>query len=79
MPLRRRQFRTIAIGYRIALRSERACLRARRARRPRGDRPYVQEDDARRALEECLRDEPDWVGMLYVKPIELDERDVSSN
>ena len=40
---------------------------------------YVQEKDARRAFAEWLRDEPEWVGMLYVKPIDLDERDVSSN
>jgi hypothetical protein len=30
-------------------------------------------------LEECLRDEPDWAGVLYVEPVELDEGDVSAN
>lgn len=39
----------------------------------------LREEDAKRALEECLSDEPAWVGMLYVAPIELDERNVSAN
>jgi hypothetical protein len=26
-----------------------------------------------------FRDEPDWAGLLYVEPVELDERDVSKN
>jgi hypothetical protein len=40
---------------------------------------YVRREDAFADLEEILRDEPDWVGLLYVAPIELDDRDVSSN
>jgi hypothetical protein len=40
---------------------------------------FLQEEDARRALEEALRDEPEWTGLLYVKPVELDDRDVSPN
>jgi len=39
----------------------------------------LREEDARRALENALRDEPEWVGLLTVEPIELDERDVSAN
>jgi hypothetical protein len=39
---------------------------------------FLREEDARRALAECLRDEPDWAGLLYVAPVELDERNVSS-
>jgi hypothetical protein len=30
-------------------------------------------------IEEVLGDEPDWAGLLFVAPIELDERDVSAN
>jgi hypothetical protein len=40
---------------------------------------FLQEEDARRTLDECLRDEPDWVGTLYVEPVEIDERDASLN
>ena len=40
---------------------------------------FLWEEDARRALAECLRDEPAWVGALYAEPIELDERDASPN
>ena len=40
---------------------------------------FLREEDARRALEEALRDEPDWIGLLYVEPIEPDERDLSAN
>jgi hypothetical protein len=42
---------------------------------------FLREEDAR-ALEECLRDEPDepdWIGTLFVEPIELGERDLSAN
>jgi hypothetical protein len=35
---------------------------------------FLQEEDARRALEEILGDEPGWAGTFYVKPGELDER-----
>jgi hypothetical protein len=30
-------------------------------------------------LKDCLRDEPDLGGHLFVMPIELDEREVSAN
>jgi hypothetical protein len=33
---------------------------------------YLFEEDAQRALEECLRDEPDWRGALRLEGIELD-------
>ncbi len=46
----------------------------RRAGREQEDR-RADEDDAQAALEDALRDEPDWVGVLSVVPIELDERD----
>jgi hypothetical protein len=32
---------------------------------------YLFEQDARRALEDCLRDEPDWQGRLRVEEVEL--------
>jgi hypothetical protein len=34
---------------------------------------YLCELDARRALEDCLRDEPEWRGLLRVEPIELSD------
>jgi hypothetical protein len=37
------------------------------------------EEDARIALEDCLRVEPDWVGRLRVETIELDEGELSTN
>ena len=40
---------------------------------------FLREEDALQALEECLHDEPHWVGLLKVEPVELDERDVSAN
>jgi hypothetical protein len=40
---------------------------------------FLREEDARHALEDILSDEPDWAGLFYVAPIELDERDVSPN
>jgi hypothetical protein len=40
---------------------------------------FVCREDAFEALDEALRDEPQWAGTLFVAPIELDERDVSSN
>jgi hypothetical protein len=48
-----------------------------------GDRLAVdvllRREDAWRALEEILQDEPDRATLLYVAPIELDERDISLN
>jgi hypothetical protein len=32
---------------------------------------FITEEDARRALEDCLRDEPDWRGLLRVEAIEF--------
>jgi hypothetical protein len=40
---------------------------------------FIRREDAFAALEDVLGDEPDWRGLLYVAPIELDERDVSAN
>ena len=40
---------------------------------------FLREEDAVQALAECLRDEPRWARVLYVEPIELDERDLSAN
>jgi hypothetical protein len=35
---------------------------------------YLCEQDAQRALEDCLRDEPQWQVLLRVEEIELSER-----
>jgi hypothetical protein len=40
---------------------------------------FLREEDARRALQDILSDEPDWVGLFYVEPVELDDRDLSAN
>ena len=40
---------------------------------------FVRKEDAFEALEDATQDEPGWTGMLFVAPIELDERDVSAN
>jgi hypothetical protein len=40
---------------------------------------FLREEDAERALEACLHDEPQWAGLLRVEPIELDDRDISPN
>jgi hypothetical protein len=40
---------------------------------------FLGEEDARRALEERLRDEPQWDGWVHVEPVELNERDISPN
>jgi hypothetical protein len=40
---------------------------------------FVRREDAIAALEAALRDEPEWVGLLSVVPIELDERELSAN
>jgi hypothetical protein len=36
-------------------------------------------EDARRALEDCLRDEPQWHGRLEVKEVEFDHEHTSLN
>jgi hypothetical protein len=33
---------------------------------------YLAEDEAQRALEDCLRDEPEWRGLLRVEPIDFE-------
>jgi hypothetical protein len=40
---------------------------------------FLREEDARQALEDALRDEPSWTGLLRVEPVELDERNLSAN
>lgn len=40
---------------------------------------FLDRSDAETFVTECLRDEPDWVEILSVVPIELDERAVSEN
>ena len=40
---------------------------------------YLRRGDAERALAAAIRDEPLWIEVLSVVPIELDERDVSPN
>ena len=32
---------------------------------------FIAEEDAKRALDDCLGDEPDWQGLLWVEEIEL--------
>jgi hypothetical protein len=39
---------------------------------------FVSREAAFQALEDAISDESAWVGTLFVAPIELDERDVSS-
>jgi hypothetical protein len=38
---------------------------------------FVSREAAEAELREILEDEPEWVNVLRVVPIELDERDVS--
>ena len=40
---------------------------------------FLRKSDAYAALEHAIRDEPQWLGMLSVVPIELDERIASTN
>jgi len=40
---------------------------------------FITEEDARRALEDCLRDEPQWRGRLEVTEVELDHERTSLN
>jgi hypothetical protein len=40
---------------------------------------YLCEQDAQRALEDCLKDEPEWRGSLRVKPIDINLTDASPN
>jgi hypothetical protein len=38
---------------------------------------WITEEDARRALEDCLSDEPQWRGLLEVTEVELDHEHTS--
>jgi hypothetical protein len=38
---------------------------------------FITEEEARRALEDCLRDEPEWRGRLEVTEVELDHEHTS--
>jgi hypothetical protein len=40
---------------------------------------FLRSDDAFTALADALSDEPDWIYLLSVVPIELDEREMSAN
>jgi hypothetical protein len=40
---------------------------------------YLCEEDAQRALEDCLSDEPQWRGILEVTEVELDHERTSLN
>ena len=40
---------------------------------------FITEEDARRALEDCLRDEPQWRDPLEVTEVELDHEHTSLN
>jgi hypothetical protein len=33
---------------------------------------FLREEDARRALEDIVSDQPEWIGLFRVEPIELD-------
>jgi hypothetical protein len=40
---------------------------------------YLAEEDAQPTLEDCLRDEPQWRGLLRVETVELDHEHTSPN
>ena len=40
---------------------------------------FITEEDAKRALEAYLRDEPNWQGRLRVDEVELDNKHTSLN
>jgi hypothetical protein len=40
---------------------------------------FLRREDAFAAVEDAVADEAQWAGLLYVEPIELDERAVSAN
>lgn len=64
---------------RIRGQSPHAPVRACPAGDPEAIDVYLAEEDAQRALEDYLRDEPQWHGLLRVEAVELEERDVSWN
>lgn len=49
------------------------------ARDPEAIDIYLCEQDAQQALEDCLRDEPHWQGLLRVQEIEFDGSAQSPN
>ena len=49
------------------------------ARDPKAIDVYLTEEEAQRALEGCLRDEPEWQGLLRVEEIELGGAELSPN
>jgi hypothetical protein len=58
----------------------RGCARTHSARSGiRAIDVFLRREDAFAALEDVLGDEPDWASLIYVAPIELDERNVSAN
>jgi hypothetical protein len=46
---------------------------------PEATERFISDEDAKRALEDCLRDEPKWRGLLEVKEVELDHEHTSLN
>jgi hypothetical protein len=40
---------------------------------------YLCEQDAQRALEDCLRDEPEWRGLLRVEEVDFSGASLSEN
>lgn len=44
-----------------------------------GDPEAIREQDAQQALENCLRDEPQWRGLLRVEEVELSADKTSLN
>jgi hypothetical protein len=40
---------------------------------------YLAKEHAQRALEDCLRDEPDWRGLLRIEEVELSADPLSPN
>jgi hypothetical protein len=80
MPLARRPLRTIESAP-----PDRTTIAAMRAFAlveigdPNAIDVYLRRKDAFVALEEILGDEPGWMRVLSVVPIELDEREVSAN
>jgi hypothetical protein len=39
---------------------------------------FLQQQDAERALADCLRDKPEWIGTRRVEQVEFDEREPSA-
>jgi hypothetical protein len=71
MPLGRRPFRTIASSAGPqALRHVRAFALVGLGD-PESIDLFLREEDARRALEDILSNEPDWAGLFYLEPVEL--------